>query len=220
MSNYVVPFGMYKGYPLDQLYNDKQYLLWFLTESNVSITHKEIHKELVNKLILSDLTTYSPTSRLLVKNNQLRYNETSAIERNKILSDFLPPNDIAEDISYVLGHQTKGVISNLHFFKDGLTIQFDYQNSSIENYSGEHFIYGIHGDLNDDFDVLLEHFVNQTKEFPNSTKIMLINKVTALGISEDNLIYLFISNGIILNILEPQPKELTTKNAWSSSVPF
>jgi hypothetical protein len=182
MENILIPFGKYKGQPLEVMAQDQQYMEWIQQQGWLAEKYPQI-----NTLIINNFKEPSETP-----------------DHNKIQGMFLDMDFISKLVVLYLNKiNSKAVIKKISppkFEIDGIDASFTvtyYNNVDI------FFRIEIKPGLGDDYPVILRQ-IRGLKGFSIEryfANILLIDNYNGVGISQEQLIKLFNSMGIMIIFL-------------------
>lgn len=186
MSTLNIPFGKYEGQAIDILFKDPNYLNWFLKETNLPTSYKELYNEIIKELV----------KRVTISEDYLARNTAIFKTLN---------SDIKEFISERLGHEIHGELCNLTFFSNNSPVTFDYINTAIESFPTTRISVDFIHTIPSDIKSILDKFSNTPES--NSKTVIITYNAQATGIPVVLLTGILQTHNILLWTLEQPVKQ-------------
>lgn len=192
----IIPFGKYKGQPLEAIQEDKQYLDWLMAQDWFRSRYPQLQQVIINNFC-------EPSETPEHNEIQGRFLENSFVQRflkcvlPETLSVYdvdcsksllIPKKDIEEDFCYEVKFEVKGIdviITEIDLFHKGSMWYYTTRLSDSKCLNIE-----IKPSLSDDYPAVLR----QMKA--NRSTVLFINSYSGRGISYDNFCKLFLNEGI------------------------
>lgn len=190
MEEILIPFGKYKGKPLTAMAEDSQYIEWLQQQGWLQEKYPQI-----NTLIINNFKEPSETP-----------------DHNKIQGMFLDDSfcvKFSERVRYILFENSNRLneykkilsakIKYLCFEVNGIDVHFCFYNGDKAGSYYKYFSVEIKPSVGDDYPSILRQIKSLKPIYRYSCySVLLINEYCGKGISEENFIKLFYTQGIIV----------------------
>lgn len=211
MNEIIIPFGKYKGKPLEAMAEDRQYLDWIQQQGWLAEKYPQI-----NTLIINNFTQPSETpdhnkiqgmfldGEFCIKFSKAVYESIFKIGKVGKMADIL--NKINSDVKgiseIIFEHKGVDVLFTISGFDHVKTQEshIDGRWKEVESNANHYiqFVIEIKPSIGDDYPAVLRQIKSNILFNSYGINVLIINEYCGIGISEESFIKLFCSQKIIV----------------------